>query len=59
MFDLPGYIALRLAKVGVKHVSITGADTFADEERYFSYRRTTHAQEPDYGRQISAICIKN
>jgi YfiH family protein len=59
MFDLPGYIASRLAKIGLKHVSITGADTFADEECYFSYRRTTHRGEPDYGRQISAICIKS
>lgn len=59
MFDLPGYIASRLALVGVKHISITGEDTFTDEERYFSYRRTTHAKEPDYGRQISAISISS
>lgn len=57
MFDLPGYIASRLAQAGVKQVTITGHDTFADEERFFSYRRTTHRQEPDYGRQISAISI--
>ena len=31
--------------------------TYPDEERFFSYRRTTHRQEPDYGRQISAIMI--
>lgn len=58
MFDLPGYIASRLALVGVSHVEITGADTFSEEERFFSYRRTTHRCEPDYGRQISAICIQ-
>lgn len=58
MFDLPGYVASRLAKVGVQHVSITGADTFDDEQRYFSYRRTTHRKEADYGRQISAIYIQ-
>lgn len=57
MFDLPGYIASRLAAAGVKQVTITGHDTFADEERFFSYRRTTHAKESDYGRQISAISI--
>ena len=57
MFDLPGYIASRLAKVGVKTIEITGVDTYAEEERFFSYRRTTHRKEPDYGRQISAIAI--
>jgi polyphenol oxidase len=32
--------------------------TYPDEDRFFSYRRTTHRQEPDYGRQISAIMIR-
>ncbi len=58
MFDLPGYIANRLAQAGVRQVTITGRDTFAEAEDFFSYRRTTHAGEPDYGRQISAIVIK-
>lgn len=57
MFDLPGYIANRLAHAGVTQVTITGHDTFAEQENYFSYRRTTHAGEKDYGRQISAIMI--
>lgn len=57
MFDLPGYIASRLAQAGVKQITITGHDTFAEEESFFSYRRTTHRGEPDYGRQISAIAI--
>ena len=57
MFDLPGYIASRLARCGVGQVTITGQDTFAEEENFFSYRRTTHRREPDYGRQISAIAI--
>lgn len=57
MFDLPGYIASRLAQAGVRQVTITGYDTFAEEEKFFSYRRTTHRGEPDYGRQISAIAI--
>ena len=58
MFDLPGYIANRLAQAGVRHVSITGVDTYADEDDYFSYRRTTHRAEKDYGRQISVVVIK-
>lgn len=58
MFDLPGYIASRLAIAGVKDITITGHDTFADEDNFFSYRRKTHRNEPDYGRQISAIMIR-
>lgn len=58
MFDLPGYIASRLARAGVRHVSITGQDTYALEQDYFSYRRATHRAEPDYGRQISALVIR-
>lgn len=57
MFDLPGYIAFRLAQAGLRHVSITGVDTYAAEQEYFSYRRATHRDESDYGRQISALVI--
>ncbi len=55
MFDLPGYVARRLAAAGVRHVSISAADTCADEENYFRFRRATHRGEADYGRQVSAI----
>lgn len=58
MFDLPGYIAATLARAGVKHVSITGHDTYTLENDYFSYRRTTHRTEQDCGRQLSAIMIE-
>jgi len=58
MFDLAGYIASRLAKSGVNNITITGHDTYADEESFFSYRLKTHRNEPDYGRQISAIMIQ-
>ena len=54
MFDLPGYILNRLGRAGVKG-SWTGHCTYADEATFFSYRRTTHCDEPDYGRQLSAI----
>lgn len=57
MFDLPGYCALTLAQAGVRHVSISGLDTYSDEERFFSYRRATHRGEQQYGRQISCIRI--
>ncbi|MCB1532541.1 MAG: peptidoglycan editing factor PgeF [Alphaproteobacteria bacterium] len=59
MFDLAGYAAARLARAGVKNVSILDLDTCADEAAFFSYRRKTHRNEPDYGRQISAIVINS
>lgn len=58
MFDLAGYCASRLARLGLKHVYIKDLDTYFNEEDFFSYRRTTHRKESDYGRQISVIAIK-
>ena len=55
-FDLPGYLMQRLRQAGVAAEDL-GLDTCADAARFFSYRRTTHAGEPDYGRQISAIAL--
>jgi YfiH family protein len=57
MFDLPGLTVSRLRAAGVEAENLDIC-TYADEENYFSYRRTTHRQEPDYGRQISAIMIR-
>ena len=54
-FDLSGYVAARLAAAGIGTVAITGHDTLAEEERFFSYRRSTLAGEDGYGRQISLI----
>lgn len=56
MFDLPGLTVRRLTEAGVTADSI-GLCTYAAPETFFSYRRTTHAGEPDYGRQISAIAM--
>ncbi|MFZ4688128.1 MAG: peptidoglycan editing factor PgeF [Polymorphobacter sp.] len=56
-FDLEGFVALRLAAAGVRQVVALGIDTYPDDGRWFSYRRTTHAGEPDYGRQISLISL--
>lgn len=56
-FDLEGYVAHRLQTAGIGRIEMLGADTFSQPERYFSYRRTTHAGEPDYGRQISLIGV--
>ena len=57
MFDLPGFIAMRLQRAGVMQFQDLGLDTYADEERFFSYRRTTHRKEADYGRLVSAIAL--
>ncbi|MBP1883484.1 peptidoglycan editing factor PgeF [Sinorhizobium mexicanum] len=57
MFDLPGLTIRRLTEAGVTAENLDIC-TYADEDRFFSYRRTTHRQEPDYGRQMSAICIR-
>ena len=57
MFDLPGLTTKRLTDAGVTAENLDLC-TYADEERFFSYRRTTHRSEPDYGRQISAISIR-
>ena len=59
LFDLTGYAADRLRGAGVDQVYVTGIDTYALEQDYFSYRRATHRGEKDYGRQISAIMIKS
>lgn len=56
-FDLPGYVAHRLVAAGVGTVATLGLDTYADAARFFSFRRATHAGEPDYGRQLSVIGI--
>ncbi|HEX7776074.1 MAG TPA: peptidoglycan editing factor PgeF [Parvibaculum sp.] len=58
MFDLPAYAASRLDAAGVAAVTTLGLCTYADEKRFFSYRRTTHRGEPDYGRQMSAIALR-
>ncbi|WP_117193685.1 peptidoglycan editing factor PgeF [Rhizobium terrae] len=56
MFDLPSLTIRRLTDAGVRAENL-GLDTYPDAERFYSYRRTTHKKEPDYGRQISAISI--
>lgn len=57
-FDLEGYVAHRLAAAGLRRIELLGLDTYADPARFFSYRRATHAGEPDYGREISLIGLR-
>ncbi len=58
MFDLPAFITDRLRETGLGKVIDLELCTYCDEDRFFSYRRTTHRGEPDYGRQISAISLE-
>jgi len=57
LFDLGGYVAARLARAGVAQVEDLGLCTYADPARFFSYRRTTHRAEADYGRHVNAIAL--
>jgi polyphenol oxidase len=57
-FDLEAYVAHRLAAAGVERVEALGLDTYADEARFYSFRRATHRGEPDYGRQIALIGLR-
>lgn len=56
-FDLPGFIAHRLGAAGIGTIDDLGFDTYSDPQRFYSYRRTTHRREPDYGRHIAAITL--
>ncbi len=58
-FDLGGFVQWQLAQSGVGRIAAIGDDTYAMEDDYFSYRRSVHRQEPDYGRQVSAIMIRS
>jgi hypothetical protein len=57
MFDLAGYIRRRLEAAGVLMIDDIGIDTYADEN-FFSYRRSVHRKEPDYGRHVHAIVLE-
>jgi YfiH family protein len=54
-FDLAGYVGHRLQAAGLAQIDVLNLDTYADPERFFSYRRATHRGEADYGRQVSLI----
>jgi len=56
-FDIAGYVAARLAAAGVARIAMLDEDTCSQPARFFSYRRSCHAGEPDYGRQISLIGV--
>ncbi|KZL18061.1 Laccase domain protein YfiH [Pseudovibrio axinellae] len=57
MFDLPAFIKAQLDGFGLKQVIDVNRCTYCDADSFFSYRRTTHNKESDYGRQISTIML--
>lgn len=57
LFDLAGYIAHRLARIGIATVEVAARDTVAEEDRFFSYRRARLRGEHSYGRGLSAIAL--
>ena len=56
-FDLEGYVVHRLIAAGVGEVEALNLDTYAEADRFYSFRRATHSGEADYGRQLSAIAL--
>jgi polyphenol oxidase len=57
MFDLAGLIRMRLENAGVLMIDDVGVDTYSDQ-RFYSYRRSVHQKEPDYGRHVHAIVLE-
>ena len=57
MFDLAGFIRTRLENAGVLMIDDLGVDTYSDE-RFYSYRRSVHRKEADYGRHVNAIALE-
>lgn len=57
MFDLAGFIRMRLENAGVLVIDDIGVDTYSDE-RFYSYRRSVHRKETDYGRHVHAIALE-
>jgi hypothetical protein len=57
LFDLAGYIAARLHRADIRQVEDLGLCTYADPDRFFSFRRSTHRADPDYGRHVNAIAL--
>jgi hypothetical protein len=57
LFDLAGYIAARLGRAGISRIDDLGRCTYAEPQAFFSYRRSVHQREPDYGRHLNAIAL--
>ncbi|QYU69907.1 laccase domain-containing protein [Leptolyngbya sp. 15MV] len=56
-FDLPGYVGATLRQAGVDRIDDLARDTYAEPDRFYSFRRATHLGEPNYGRQFSLVAL--
>lgn len=56
-FDIAAYVAARLAAAGISRIELLDEDTYSQPDRFYSYRRSCHRSEPDYGRQISMVAL--
>ncbi len=56
-FDLPAYVASRLRDAGTGRIDNLARDTYAEPDRFYSFRRATHRGEPNYGRQLSVVAL--
>ena len=56
-FNLPAYVMHRLIEAGIGQVEALHLDTYGDSDRFYSFRRSSHRGEADYGRQLSAIAL--
>ena len=56
-FDLKAYVKLQCQRAGISNIELLPHDTYETEDLFYSYRRSCHRNEPDYGRQLSAIML--
>lgn len=59
LFDLLDYVKSKLSKLSLKSVSAIGLDTYTNEDLFFSYRRTYHRKEPDFGGNLACVYFKS
>jgi len=57
LFDLPSYVEEKLRAAGILEIENSGIDTYESEEKFFSFRRSTHRGERDCGRNVSVVMI--
>ena len=59
LFDLRSYVNFKIKEFNIESLENIGLDTYAEKENFFSYRRSVHLGEKDYGRCISTINLIN
>ncbi len=56
-FDIGGFVLDKVRASGVNTAERLKADTYSQTDKFFSYRRSCHRDETDYGRQLSGIAL--